>query len=175
MTADQKSHSLTTCTYESPLGILRLIASMQGLRAVLWPNDEWSAEGDQGRVKPGPTDEGPSPILRQAATELDEYFAGSRESFDVALDPVGTEFQLSVWHGLANVPFGQTTSYGEQAAALGKPKAIRAVASANGKNPISIILPCHRIIGADGSLTGFAGGLEGKAWLLRHEGQTLPF
>lgn len=175
MTADQASQSLTTCTYESPLGILRLIASAQGLRAVLWPNDEWTAAGDEGRVKPGPTNEGASPILHQAAAELDEYFVGARERFDVPLDPVGTEFQLSVWHGLANVPFGQTTSYGKQAAALGKPKAIRAVASANGKNPISIILPCHRIVGANGALTGFAGGLDSKAWLLRHEGQALPF
>lgn len=162
---------LISTDYESPVGTLRLVASANGLRAVLWPQD---VDAAKQRVKLDQSVPGSSAILTQAATELDEYFAGNRGSFDIPLDPVGTEFQLSVWFGLAEVGFGSTTSYGKQAAALGKPKAIRAVASANGKNPISIILPCHRIIGADGSLTGFAGGLETKAWLLAHEGQTLP-
>ncbi len=161
---------LTTASYESPVGLLTLVASQKGLRAILWPNDN----DERGRVKLGPTEAGSSPILKQTVRELDEYFAGIRQAFDVPLDPIGTEFQREVWLALANVPYGQTTSYGRQAQALGRPKSVRAVASANGKNPISIVLPCHRIIGADGSLTGFAGGLEGKAWLLSHEGQSLP-
>ncbi len=161
---------LMTTTYESPVGTLTLVASRKGLRAILWPNDN----DERGRVKLGPTEAGPSPILDQTVLELDEYFAGTRQAFALALDPVGTEFQREVWLALAGIPYGQTTSYGRQAQALGRPKSVRAVASANGKNPISIVLPCHRIIGADGSLTGFAGGLEGKAWLLSHEGQSLP-
>lgn len=164
---------LVAAKYDSPLGELRLVASESGLRAILWPADRPTDAGDEGRVKLGPNPEGLSTILDQVIVQLDEYFAGTREVFTLPLDPVGTDFQLSVWFGLANIPYGQTTSYGRQAAALGNPKAIRAVASANGKNPISIVLPCHRIIGADGSLTGFAGGLDSKAWLLSHEGQQL--
>lgn len=169
MNQQPSSDELSSTFYDSPVGKLRLVASRIGLRAVLWPNDS----EERARVRLGDTIEGTNQVLEQTVIELDQYFANSRETFDVPLDPVGTEFQLMVWHGLATVPYGQTTTYGSQAAALGKPKAIRAVASANGKNPISIILPCHRIIGADGSLTGFAGGLDGKAWLLAHEGQQL--
>lgn len=160
---------LVETDYESPVGTLRLVASTQGLRAILWPNDSEK----RGRVKLASCKPGTSPILAQTVVELDQYFAGEREEFEIPLDPVGTEFQLEVWHALAQVPYGQTTSYGRQAQALGRPKSVRAVASANGKNPLSIVLPCHRILGADGSLTGFAGGLEGKAWLLAHEGQRL--
>lgn len=160
-------HTLTTLDYEAPMGTLVLVASSVGLRAILWPNDN----DERGRVKLGNRSEGSSEVLSETARQLDEYFAGTRRDFDLPLDPEGTEFQVTTWLGLASIPYGQTTSYGEQAASLGKPKAVRAVASANGRNPISIVLPCHRIIGADGSLTGFAGGLEWKRWLLDHEAE----
>lgn len=106
-----------------------------------------------------------------AAAQLAEYFAGERTEFDLALAPRGTRFSLAVWEELAGIPYGKTVSYGQIAAALGKsPVAARAVGLANGRNPISIILPCHRVIGADGSLTGYGWGLDRKEWLLRHEG-----
>ncbi len=151
-----------------PVGHLELVASSHGLRAVLWPND---LDGTRAkpRVRLGESVEGRSAILDHAHHELDEYFRGVRQSFTVPLDPVGTDFQRAVWFGLARIGYGETTTYGKQAAELGRPSAVRAVASANGRNPLSIVLPCHRIIGADGSLTGFAAGLEAKAWLLAHE------
>ena len=103
-----------------------------------------------------------------------EYFAGTRRSFDLPFDLQGTEFQLEVWRALAEIPYGETRTYGEQAAALGRPRAVRAVGSANGRNPLSIVLPCHRVVGSDGALRGFAGGLEVKAALLAFEhGQVL--
>jgi len=109
------------------------------------------------------------PILKETARQLGEYFAGQRKTFDLPLDLAGSEFQRSVWKLLQGIPFGQTISYGEQSKRLGNMKAIRAVAGANGRNPVSIIVPCHRVIGSDGSLTGFGGGLECKRWLLEHE------
>ncbi len=165
----QTETNLVSVTYNAPVGALRLVASNHGLRAILWPNDTH----ERRRVRLGQIDEGSSPVLAEAARQLDQYFAGGRMDFDVDLDLCGTEFQVQIWRGLADIKYGRTTTYGEQAAAIGNPKATRAVASANGKNPISIMLPCHRIIGADGSLTGFAGGLEGKAWLLDHERRNL--
>ncbi len=163
-TTDQ---TLTTLDYDAVMGTLVLVGSPVGLRAILWPNDN----DERGRVKLGDRAAGTNKVLDQTARQLDEYFAGERQEFDLPLDPQGTEFQVKTWLGLASIPYGETTSYGKQAASLGNPKAIRAVASANGKNPISIVLPCHRIIGADGSLTGFAGGLEWKRWLLDHEAE----
>lgn len=157
--------SLTTLDYDAVMGTLVLVGSPVGLRAILWPNDN----DERGRVKLGERSAGSSKVLDTVARQLDEYFGGARRDFDLPLDPHGTEFQVKTWLGLAAIPYGTTTSYGEQAASLGNPKAVRAVASANGRNPISIVLPCHRIIGADGSLTGFAGGLEWKRWLLDHE------
>jgi len=109
------------------------------------------------------------PILKETARQLGEYFAGERTTFDLPLDLIGSEFQRSVWKLLQEIPFGQTISYGEQSRRLGNTKAVRAVAGANGRNPISIIVPCHRVIGSDGSLTGFGGGLNCKRWLLEHE------
>ncbi len=103
---------------------------------------------------------------------MGEYFAGRRTTFDIPLDLRGTEFQVTVWRALAEIPFGQTSTYGEQAARIGRPSAARAVGAANGRNPVSIVLPCHRIVGKDGSLTGFAGGLDTKQYLLDHERQT---
>jgi methylated-DNA-[protein]-cysteine S-methyltransferase len=107
--------------------------------------------------------------LQSCFQQLDEYFSGTRKEFQLKLNPKGTEFQQKVWNELLNVSFGKTRSYLEQSKKLGDPKAIRAVASANGKNPIWIIIPCHRIIGSDGSLTGYAGGIWRKKWLLAHE------
>ena len=109
-------------------------------------------------------------LLRQAARQLDEYFAGERRTFDLGLKPSGTPFQLEVLDALATIPYGETRSYGEVAAQIGRHKAVRAVGAANGRNPLPIVLPCHRVIGADGSLTGFGGGLETKRYLLDLEG-----
>ena len=104
-----------------------------------------------------------------AVDQLTEYFAGERTTFDLPLDPVGTEFQVAAWRALGEIPYGETRTYGEQAAGIGRPTAVRAIGAANGKNPLSIVLPCHRVVGADGSLTGFAGGLDAKRFLLTHE------
>ncbi|HET8537508.1 MAG TPA: methylated-DNA--[protein]-cysteine S-methyltransferase [Solirubrobacteraceae bacterium] len=108
----------------------------------------------------------PSPLLDRAVSQLHEYFAGERRAFDLPLAPSGTEFQLACWRALAEIPYGETRSYGEQARRIGRPDRARAVGAANGANPIAIILPCHRVIGADGSLVGFGGGLETKRQLL---------
>ncbi len=158
----------------TPIGPLVLVASSKGLRAVLWSNDDGirvrGAAVDP--VAPG-SDETPilaaEVILQQAAEELEEYFAGTRRSFGVPLDPVGTTFQQQAWAALRTIPYGETVTYGEQAERLGDRRKARAVGAANGRNPISIIVPCHRVVGANGSLTGFAGGLDVKAWLLDHE------
>lgn len=111
----------------------------------------------------------PSPITRECARQLEAYFLGKLCDFDLPLAPRGTEFQRAVWQALSEIPFGETRTYAEQARSLGKPKAMRAVGAANGRNPISIIVPCHRVIGANGTLTGYAGGLPRKQWLLHHE------
>src|SRR6202012_510460 len=108
-------------------------------------------------------------LLAQARAQIEEYFAGTRRDFDLPLAPRGTAFQRSVWHALATIPFGVTTTYGEIAAAVGRPTASRAVGAANGQNPIAIVIPCHRVIGANGTLTGYGGGLPTKEWLVRHE------
>ena len=145
------------------------MASAQGLRAILWPND------DPRRV-PGVADakKGSSPIIEVTIGQLDGYFAGTRHEFDVPLDPEGTEFQQSVWQVLRTIPYGETMSYGEQATVLGDPNKARAVGTANGRNPISIVVPCHRVIGANGSLTGFAGGMKAKKFLLDLEKKNAP-
>lgn len=157
--------TLSMTTLDSPVGRLRLVAHDDGLLAILWPDER------EGRVKfssePAPTRR--HPVLEEAARQLDEYFEGTRESFDLPLDPIGTEFQRAVWLALAEVPYGETSTYGKQAANIGRPTAVRAVGAANGRNPLSIVLPCHRIVGANGKLTGFAGGIETKRWLLDHE------
>lgn len=149
----------------SPVGVLTLAASTTGLRYVLWANDELTRVPDGGDVVEAET----HPVLAVAARQLSEYFAGDRTEFDVPLEPHGTEFQLAAWQALRTIPFGQTVSYGEQARRLGDVNKSRAVGAANGRNPLSIIVPCHRVIGTDGSLTGFGGGIEAKAWLLAHE------
>ena len=114
----------------------------------------------------------PSPIL-DCAKQLEEYFSGERREFDLSLRPPGTDFQLSVWRELQKIPYGEVASYGEIAKRIGNPKAMRAVGGANNANKLSIIIPCHRVIGSDGSLTGFGGGIKRKSWLLLHEASTL--
>jgi methylated-DNA-[protein]-cysteine S-methyltransferase len=156
-------------THATPVGELTLVASDQGLRAILWPRLSPARAG----IHPRPQRHPQHPILVQTAAQLDEYFAGLRTSFDIRLDLQGTRFQLAAWSSLADIPFGTTTSYGRQAAALGIPTAARALGAATGANPVCIVLPCHRVIGADGSLTGFGGGLPAKRWLLDHEARVL--
>jgi methylated-DNA-[protein]-cysteine S-methyltransferase len=148
----------------SPVGGLKLVASEKGLAAILWEND------DPRRVRLGPLAEDPeNPILLETERQLGAYFTGTLSAFTVPLDFKGTEFQKSVWKALLAIPFGETRSYGEIARQLGRPTAFRAVGAANGKNPISIIAPCHRVVGSTGKLTGFAGGLAAKQHLLSLE------
>ena len=156
-------------THRTPVGVLTLIASNRGLYGIVWPKTTSRRAGVGGRLRRDPD----HPILRRTAVQLDEYFAGTRTSFDIPLDLTGTRFQVAAWRALADIPFGATTTYGRQAAALGIPTAARALGAANRANPVCIVLPCHRVIGADGSLTGFAGGLEVKQWLLDHEARVL--
>lgn len=149
---------------KTPVGLLKLIASENGLAAILWEND------NPRRVRAFDAQEdNDDAILLDVEQQLNEYFAGKREKFSVPLDFVGTDFQKSVWNALLTIPFGETRSYGDIARQLGNEKAVRAVGGANGRNPISIIAPCHRVIGATGSLTGFAGGLKAKEILLNLE------
>ena len=150
---------------QSPLGRLTLVASNFGLAAILWEND------NPRRVPLNMVAEDPGhPVLIQTEKQLGEYFAGQRQVFSVPLDFGGTEFQNQVWQALLSIPFGETRTYTDIARQIGKPAAVRAVGAANGRNPISIIAPCHRVLGSTGSLTGFAGGLRAKAHLLALEG-----
>lgn len=152
------------CLYDSPVGPLRIAASDAGVHAI-----EFHAQRH-----PVPRDArwqaGEHPLLDAVATQLDEYFAGARTAFDLPLAPEGTDFQRSVWLELAQIPYGHTVSYAQMASRIGRPAAVRAVGAANGRNPIPIVLPCHRVIGANGSLTGFGGGLPTKRFLLELEG-----
>ncbi|HWP57359.1 MAG TPA: methylated-DNA--[protein]-cysteine S-methyltransferase [Candidatus Acidoferrales bacterium] len=148
----------------SPVGKLKLIANAQALVAVLWERER------PDRVRLGALKREPRhPILCEAERQLAEYFAGKRTRFDLPLALQGTPFQVKVWRALTKIPFAETKSYRAIASAVGAPKAARAVGAATGKNPLSIIVPCHRVVGRDGSLTGFAGGLETKAKLLALE------
>ncbi|HDS1755185.1 methylated-DNA--[protein]-cysteine S-methyltransferase [Pseudomonas sp. M5] len=151
---------------QSPVGTLTLVARGERLAAVLWEEER------ENRVRLGEVHrDDEQPILREAARQLEEYFAGKRQRFELALDFAGTAFQRQVWAALLTIPFGQTRSYSDIARQIGNPSAVRAVGAANGRNPISIIAPCHRVIGASGSLTGFAGGMPAKQYLLALEGQ----
>jgi methylated-DNA-[protein]-cysteine S-methyltransferase len=161
--------SHTFITQPSPVGVLKLVANGSRLAAILWENDK------PNRVRLGLMSEAPdNPILIKTARQLEEYFAGTRDCFDLELEFAGTTFQKSVWAALLTIPFGETRSYSEIARQIGNPTAVRAVGAANGRNPISIVAPCHRVIGASGKLTGFAGGLEAKERLLRLEGVWVP-
>ncbi|TCB67904.1 methylated-DNA--[protein]-cysteine S-methyltransferase [Acinetobacter sp. ANC 4178] len=148
----------------SPVGQLKLVAHDTALVAVLWENE------NPKRVRLAElVEQLDHPILLQTQQQLMQYFAGTRQQFDLPLDFEGTEFQKQVWQALLNIPFGETRSYKDIAEQLGNPKAVRAVGAANGKNPISIIAPCHRVIGSSGKLVGFAGGLDNKEILLKIE------
>jgi len=150
---------------DSPVGKLRLVANDGGLAAILWEQD------DPGRVRLGSISEDTShPMLLETERQLTEYFRGERKEFSLKLAFAGTDFQKKVWQALVTIPYGETRSYADIARQIGSPKAVRAVGAANGRNPISIVAPCHRVIGASGALTGFAGGLEIKSWLLSLEG-----
>lgn len=151
------------CTISSPVGWLRLVARGSRLVGVRF-------EHSRAPVDDGAADH---PILREAARQLAEYFAGARRAFDLPFAPDGNPFQRLVWDALLDIPFGRTSSYGELARRIGRPDTARAVGAANGANPIAILVPCHRVIGADGSLTGYGGGLGNKRWLLRHEAALL--
>ena len=149
---------------KSPVGELKLVASAKALVAVLWEPER------RNRVKLNTPKLAPEqPILIETERQLSEYFAGKRTQFDLPLETDGSEFQKKVWRALRQIPFGRTQSYLNLAKAVGSPKASRAVGAANAKNPLSIIVPCHRVVGANGSLTGFAGGLNAKATLLAFE------
>lgn len=162
----------------SPIGPLTVIAHDTAVVAIRWDTategHDPEAHNPVDRTLPddiaevGPHDHG---VLSQAVAQLDEYFEGTRTEFDLPLDPTGTDFQRDAWHELEQIPFGETITYGEQAVRLGDKNKTRAVGAANGKNPIPIVVPCHRVVGANGHLTGFAGGLDTKAWLLDHEFQ----
>ena len=150
---------------DSPVGKLCLVAKGDALAAILWQADR------PGRVTLEPRVENrDSAVLAKVAGQLDQYFAGRLSRFDVPLDFKGTAFQKTVWAALLTIPYGETRTYGEIARQIGHPTAVRAVGAANGRNPISIVAPCHRVIGASGGLTGFAGGLEAKQYLLALEG-----
>jgi methylated-DNA-[protein]-cysteine S-methyltransferase len=148
----------------SPLGKLKLVASETGLIAILWENDNPRRVPLTGLVE-----DNDQKILVETERQLKEYFSGKRNEFSIPLDMRGTAFQKDVWRALQAIPFGTTLSYGQIAKQLGRPTASRAVGAANGRNPISIVVPCHRVIGSSGKLTGFAGGLDAKAHLLNLE------
>lgn len=148
----------------SPVGTLTLAATDTGIAAILWENER------PGRVRLNlVAEQEDHPVLLETERQLHEYFAGARTQFALTLDPSGTVFQRAVWHALMTIPFGETRSYSQIATQIGTPAAVRAVGAANGRNPLSIVTPCHRVIGAGGALTGFAGGLDVKARLLDFE------
>lgn len=149
-------------TMPSPIGRLLLTATDQGLSGVFM-------EDHKGGPDPQPDWVHDPARLRPVAKQLAQYFEGSLDTFNVTLDLQGTPFQIEVWHALCRIPFGRTASYRDLAADIGRPNAVRAVGAANGRNPVSVIVPCHRVIGADGSLTGYGGGLDRKRFLLDHE------
>jgi len=151
-----------TIYYDSPVGTLRLKSNGQALTALDFVDEDAS-----------PSQQIDSDILLQAIEQLDAYFKGQRKSFDLSLAPEGTDFQQQVWTQLKQIPYGQTISYGQLAAKIGDPNKVRAVGTANGKNPIPIIIPCHRVIGADQTLVGYSGGIDRKKYLLKHEGALL--
>ncbi|MGB0916259.1 MAG: methylated-DNA--[protein]-cysteine S-methyltransferase [Flavobacteriales bacterium] len=144
--------------YKSPIGWLEIVEEKEAIIEVKFFDDDSFS-----------TSQNLEHVLKDCVQQLDEYFTGNRTEFNLPLNPAGTDFQKTVWAELQNIPFGKTVSYMDMAKRLGDPKVIRAAGTANGKNPIAVIIPCHRVIGSDGSLTGYAGGLKRKQWLLEHE------
>jgi methylated-DNA-[protein]-cysteine S-methyltransferase len=153
----------TAITYiDSPIGAIKIVGDSNAIKMVTFVPEM------------GEESEGIMPlVVRKCKKQLNEYFQGTRTQFNIPVAPEGTDFQREVWEALIKIPFGKTTTYSKQSIGLGDVKKIRAVGTANGKNPIAIIIPCHRVIGSDGSLTGYAGGLDKKEWLLKHE-NSLP-
>ncbi|RXJ74615.1 cysteine methyltransferase [Veronia nyctiphanis] len=148
--------------YESPIGKLTLLASEKGLTAIYFENHKLPTSIPENLIN--------NPVtFEKVCDQLDEYFSGGRKAFDIELDMGGTAFQKKVWQELTDIPYGETISYQELAIRVGNPKASRAVGAANGKNPLSIIIPCHRVIAKNGKLTGYAGGVQAKKWLLEFE------
>lgn len=154
--------SLQTAYYKTPIGTAKIIGDTNGIQSI-------SVLDDDIFTKEVTSSKDLANSIKECLTQLDEYFAGTRTQFDLKLNPQGTAFQQKVWKELLNIPYNKVRTYLEQTKAIGDVKAIRAVATANGKNPIWIVIPCHRVIGSDGSLTGYAGGLWRKKWLLEHE------
>lgn len=152
---------LQTTYYNTPIGIIKIIGDYNGIQSVSVLDDETVSKDDLNESTPE--------CLQDCVLQLEEYFKGKRASFNLTVNPKGTKFQIKVWKSLLKIKYGKTISYLGQSKALGDVKAIRAVASANGKNPLFIIIPCHRVIGSDGSLTGYAGKIWRKEWLLNHE------
>ncbi|KRD38906.1 MULTISPECIES: methylated-DNA--[protein]-cysteine S-methyltransferase [unclassified Lysobacter] len=163
-----KDGPITYRHIDSPVGPLLLASGDDGLRLIEF-EAPWHPAAIDARWQPGD-----NAVLSETQKQLDEYFAGTRRAFDLPLAPHGTAFQLQCWRTLALIPWGQTWSYGQMARHLGQASAMRAVGAANGRNPLPIVLPCHRVIGADGSLTGFGGGLPTKRFLLELEGALAP-
>ena len=174
MTPSTLDGRTTHVTVDSPVGPLTLVAA-DGALAGLYMNEQRHRPADERFGVPGADQDGE--LFAEVSQQLKQYFAGERTDFDLRLALRGTPFQQRVWAALQDIPYGQTVSYGQLADQIGQPSASRAVGLANGKNPIGIIVPCHRVVGADGSLTGYGGGIERKQYLLAHErrvsGQTL--
>jgi methylated-DNA-[protein]-cysteine S-methyltransferase len=155
---------ISYCEYKSPLGILLIAASERGLRGIYFDaHRHFKGKGGDWRLDPSHA------VLAATCVQLDEYFSGARSAFDLPLDLQGTPFQHAVWDALLEIPLGATISYAQHAARIGKPAAVRAVGAAIGRNPVSIIVPCHRVVGSNGAHTGYAGGLERKRDLLAFE------
>ena len=150
-----------TTYQQTPIGIAKIIGDFNGIQSV--------SVLDDGTISEEALNASVPECLQECVVQLDEYFKGKRESFNLTVNPKGTKFQLKVWKSLLKIKYGKTTNYLAQSKSLGDVKAIRAVATANGKNPLWIVIPCHRVIGSDGSLTGYAGGIWRKQWLLNHE------
>jgi methylated-DNA-[protein]-cysteine S-methyltransferase len=171
------STTLSRTTMPSPIGVLSIVANDRAIVAIRWDTESDDREPDAHNPVDARLDDidvvdvrlGEHGVLDRAVEQLTEYFAGTRTTFDLPLDPDGTPFQRQAWAALSRIPYGETISYGEQAVLLGDKNKSRAVGAANGKNPIPIVVPCHRVVGSNGHLTGFAGGLGVKAWLLAHE------
>lgn len=152
-----------TIFFNSPLGIIKITGDDSSVSEIDFVDENIDDLPDNSK----------SPVLNKCASQLEEYFAGKRNSFDVPLDLKGTPFQKKVWEALKRIPYGETRSYQDVGTMTGNPRAVRAIGGANNKNPIAIIIPCHRVIGKDGSLTGYGGGLWRKKWLLEHEKKSL--
>lgn len=159
---DSGTPNISSCVVSSPVGLLQLKVENSALSEISFLNDEG-----------GDIQETEHSILKRAETQLREYFDGSRTAFNLPIQPVGTDFQRRVWQAVQEIPFGQTATYRELAEKLGNVNSIRAVGGANGQNPLPIVIPCHRIVGADGNLVGYSGGIRRKEWLLKHEGALL--